>query len=87
MTKKQVLKKLEDGELDGYITGMDRSVDWTESLVAHIYRGEFDAPTEGLCAYSMDEDGYFSIFRNNIGRKGVCRICLKKLMKEINGKA
>lgn len=83
MKMTSVIKKLEHGELKGFITGMDRSVDYTEGLVAHIYRGTFDEPTEGLCAYSMDKDGYFSIFRNNVGRKGVCRICLKKLMKEL----
>lgn len=78
-----IIKKLHNCELNGYITGMNRSVTWTDSLVAHIYRGTFNEPENGLCKKSMDENGGYSIFRNNIGRKGICKICLRNLIKEL----
>ena len=72
-----------DCTLKGYITGMDRSKNWVDQLVAHIYAGSFNEPEYGLCKWSMTETGYFSIFRNNVGRKGICKICLKKLEKSL----
>lgn len=82
--QKQVIKKLTDGTLDGYITGIDRSKDGDfENLSTHIYRGTFSNPEEGLCKWSMNDDGGFSIWRNNVSRRGFCKICLRKLLSEL----
>lgn len=40
--KKEIERRLKDCNMEGFITGMDRSVEWTDSLVAHIYRGTFN---------------------------------------------
>jgi len=84
LQRAEIEQKLRDCTLEGYITGMDRSKDWLDSLSAHIYAGTFDAPEYGLCKRSMDSGGGFSIFRNNVGRKGICKICMRKLMRNLS---
>jgi hypothetical protein len=76
---------LECVQLDGFITGMDRSKDDSHKLnkVAHIYRGSFYEPGDGMCKRSMGKDGYYSIWRNNVGDKGICKICLRNVHKEL----
>ena len=67
---------------NGYILGLERSPNSENKHVSHIYRGTFQEPLEPLCpkGYNRDKDGY-SIWRNDIGL-GICRVCLKNLIKE-----
>lgn len=68
----------------GYVLGVDRST-WkdSEKLISHIYKGKYDELEEGMCKRASDKNGYFSIFRNNEGR-GICKICLRRTLKELN---
>lgn len=60
------------------ITGLGR--DYPHPRLAHIYKGTFDKPGDPLCRYGWNrEDGKaYSIWRNNVGRDGICKICAKK---------
>jgi len=74
----QIAVKLVKHELEGFITGLQRVHD--NPTVAHIYRGTFSEPAEGMCKRAPN-----SIFRNNFGEggfMGICMVCLKKVMKE-----
>lgn len=79
---REIEKALRDCDLDGYITGMDRSKEWVDNLVAHVYKGTFHNPKMGMCNRSMNENHGFSIFRNNVGRKGICKLCIRAVIKE-----
>jgi hypothetical protein len=70
-------------KMDGYIIGLDRSVEHFESRHSHIYKGTFSEPTRAMCKYGCDEDGGFSIFRNNPGI-GICKNCLRNTLKDLN---
>jgi hypothetical protein len=79
LKKEKIVRLLENGSLSGYIIGVDRK-SYRETLVSHIYKGSFENPEYGLCKWSMDKYGGFSIFRNIVGKKGICKLCLKKLL-------
>lgn len=60
-----------------YVVGQDRNDD---TVVAHLYRGTFDKPGKPMCARGWNRsDGHaYSIFRNNAGSSGVCKICSRR---------
>ena len=67
----------------GYITGLGR--DYPHPKKAHLYRGTFSDPIEPLCkkGWNRDNGESFSIWRNNVGKDGICLNCIKKARKEI----
>lgn len=60
-----------------YVTGLDRN---DQHLVAHLYRGSFNNVGSPMCVRGWNRcDGEgFSIFRNNVGSAGICKICLRR---------
>lgn len=69
---------------DGYITGISRrrvrrgSDGDVVYTVAHLYKGTFDDVGQPMCAHGYEEAGDISIWRNNVGPKGVCKVCLRR---------
>lgn len=62
----------------GYITGLGR--DYPHPARCHLYLGPFSDPGGPMCSYGWNRDGgtSFSIWRGNMGRKGICKICLRR---------
>jgi len=60
-----------------YVTGMDRN---DQHLVAHLYTGTFHDLGEPMCVRGWNRsDGIgYSIFRNNVGDAGICKVCLRR---------
>jgi len=66
-----------------YITGMARING--ESRVSHLFDGNFSDPGKALCMWAYDEYDEYSIFRGNVSRKGICRICKRRADKGLEG--
>ena len=57
-------------------------------MVTHLYKGSFSEPGFPMCNRGWQRKQYdkngkiddyeYSIFRNNISNKGICKICLKR---------
>lgn len=72
-----------------YITGVFRG-EGGQDKVTHLYAGTFANPGNPMCSRGWqrrwyDESGKlidweYSIFRNNISRKGICQVCLRRAM-------
>jgi hypothetical protein len=64
---------------EGYIPGRDRTDDGDQK-VTHLYHGDFSDPGLPMCkrGWNADLGGGYSIFRNCIGPKGICKVCLKR---------
>lgn len=74
----------------GMITGVNRGGSGRRKpRVAHLYQGNFSGPKDPLCHHGWTrggpEEGY-SIFRNNIGTEGICRLCIRNARKVILAK-
>jgi len=63
---------------DGYITGLGR--DYPHPRTAHLYKGTFSDPGDPMCARGWNRDGgtSYSIWRNNVGDGGICKICIRR---------
>lgn len=70
---------------EGYIAGLGRDHPYPER--AHLYKGTFADPGLPMCPYGWNRDGgsSYSIWRGNYGRKGVCKICLRRAEKGLDG--
>jgi len=68
----------------GYITGQDRNDD---KLVAHIYKGTVDEPGLPMCVrgWNRSDGERYSIFRNIVGDSGICKVCLRRAIKNLPG--
>lgn len=62
----------------GYITGLSREYKSLERLVAHLYKGDLSDPGNPMCKRGWNRDGGYSIWRNNVGEKGICKVCLRR---------
>lgn len=59
-----------------------------ENMVTHLYTGDFSNPGFPMCSRGwqrkwFDKDGKiedyeYSIFRNNVSRAGLCKVCLRR---------
>lgn len=69
----------------GYITGLGR--DYPAPKLAHLYEGTFDEPGNPMCVrgWNRDNGTSYSIWRNNMGERGVCLICLRRARKGLKG--
>lgn len=64
-----------------YITGVDRSSNWMYKAT-HLYDGDFQDPGKPLCKDGYNRNGWgYSIFRNNISKKGICKVCKERADK------
>ena len=70
---------------NGYITGQERSTD--KGQVTHLYKGTFANVGLPMCKRGWNRDGgtSYSIWRNNIGKGGLCKTCLKRALKGLEG--
>lgn len=67
----------------GFIPGLGR--DFPHPKKSHLYRGAFTNIGSPLCKKGWNRDGgdSYSIWRNNIGAKGICLDCIRNAEKEI----
>lgn len=61
---------------DGYISGLSRRRE--NPRIAHLYKGDFSDPGQPMCRNGYEKAGDFSIWRNNIGPDGICKVCLRR---------
>lgn len=68
-----------------YITGLNRAV--SNPQRAHLYDGSFGDPGKGMCrhAWNRDEGSGYSIFRGNLGPKGICKTCVRRAERGEDG--
>lgn len=64
---------------DGYIAGLGR--DTPHPPISHLYRGTMDNPGWPMChnGWNRDKGQSYSIWRNQIGEKGICKTCLNRI--------
>jgi hypothetical protein len=69
----------------GYIPAMDR-VDG-ENKTTHLYKGTFGDIGNPMCkhGWNRDDGTSYSVLRNNISNKGICKTCLKRAKQGLNG--
>ncbi len=67
----------------GYITGLGR--DYPHPPLAHLYRGDFQDPGLPMCARGWNRGNEYSIWRGNQGKKGVCKVCLRRARQGLTG--
>lgn len=69
---------------EGYITGLSRRRVWRDRsgevqyTVAHLFKGDFSDPGQPMCKRGYEADGTWSIWRGQIGPKGICSVCLRR---------
>ena len=64
---------------DGYISGLVRDPYETNKHVAHLYKGTVENPGDPMCKRGWNRGKFgYSIWRNNIGQGGLCKICLRR---------
>jgi len=70
---------------NGYIPGQDRDTD--RGQVTHLYKGTFGDLGLPMCkrGWNRDEGTSYSIWRNNIGKGGICKVCFKRALKGLEG--
>lgn len=72
-----------------YVTGLDRSTRWGghagDHIVSHLFDGTFGDPGKPLCRKAYDMDGGWSIWRGNVGSKGICKVCKRRADAGLNG--
>lgn len=73
--------------LDGYITGLGRDV--PAPRIAHLYKGDFAEPGDPMCRFGWNRDDgqSYSIWRGNVGRDGVCKVCMRRARAGLEGVA
>jgi len=64
----------------GYIAGLGR--DYPHPPLAHLYQGTFGDVEGPMCRYAANRDDgeSFSIWRGNVGKKGICKTCMKRAL-------
>ena len=70
---------------EGYITGQGR--EWPCIRRTHLYQGSFADIGLPMCrhGWNRDDGESFSIWRNNVGPKGICKTCMKRAEKSLPG--
>ena len=67
----------------GYVTGQNRTSE--DNCVTHLYKGTFDDPGLPMCKHGWNRTEGYSIWRGNIGRKGICKTCSKRAGQGLDG--
>jgi hypothetical protein len=70
---------------EGYILGLGR--DYPHPPISHLYEGTFSEPGYPMCRHGWNRDNgqTASIWRGNMGKYGVCEICLRRARKGLKG--
>lgn len=70
---------------DGYIVGLGRDNPYPK--LSHLYKGDFSDPGLPMCRHGWNRENgaAYSIWRGNIGMNGICKICLKRANKNLDG--
>lgn len=69
---------------DGYITGLSRRRVWrhrageVQYTVAHLYKGSYGDVGQPMCKLGYEKAGDISIWRGQVGPKGICSVCLRR---------
>jgi hypothetical protein len=69
---------------EGYITGLSRrrvtrdSKGEVQYTVSHLYKGTFAEIGQPMCKRGYEAEGDISIWRGNVGPKGLCSVCLRR---------
>lgn len=69
---------------EGFMPGLSRRRVWrgakgnVQYTVSHLYKGEFPEVGQPMCARGYEAEGDISIWRNNVGPKGICTVCLRR---------
>lgn len=69
---------------EGYMPGLSRRRVRADGkggvvyTVAHLYKGAFPEVGQPMCKNGYEAAGDISIWRNNIGPKGICKVCLRR---------
>lgn len=69
-----------------YVPGLERDPTAHKRFRSHLYDGDHSDPGKPLClrGYNRQEDGW-SIWRGNIGEKGICKTCKKRADLGLDG--
>lgn len=75
-----------------YVTGVFRGDDG-DKMVTHLYLGDFSNPGFPMCSRGWQRKFYdsegklkdyeYSIFRNNVSERGICKICLRRAESQL----
>jgi len=70
--------------IKGYIEGLDRN---DQHLVAHLYKGTMSNPGLPMCGrgWNRSDGSGYSIFRGNVGKAGICKICIRRALAGKDG--
>ena len=70
---------------DGYIMGLGR--DWPHPKISHLYKGTHNDPGNPMCLRGWNRDGNtgYSIWRGNMGKNGICKVCLRRARAGLDG--
>lgn len=63
---------------EGYISGLVRDPYDENNHVAHLYKGTIENPGDPMCRRGWNRPYGYSIWRNVIGYKGLCKVCLRR---------
>ena len=69
---------------DGYIIGLSRRRVWRDTngevqyTVSHLYKGTSSDVGQPMCRSGYEKAGDISIWRGNMGPKGICNVCLRR---------
>lgn len=66
-----------------YVTWVDRTDGW-DKRVTHLYKWDFQDPWLPMCKRWWNRWDSYSIFRNNISAKWICKICSRRADKNLN---
>lgn len=71
---------------EGYVLGVGRNPE-EMNQVTHLYKGTFDNPGLPMCVRGWNRNGgeSYSIWHNVISFKGVCKVCLRRAQKGLDG--
>lgn len=67
----------------GHISGLGR--DYPYPKLAHLYKGTFANPGLPMCRRGWNRGDSYSIWRNNEGENGICKICMRRALKGLDG--
>ena len=74
---------------EGFIVGLSRRRVWRDRTgevqytVSHLYKGTISAIGQPMCKRGYEEAGDISIWRGNVGPKGICSVCLRRARKDL----
>jgi hypothetical protein len=68
---------------DGYVEGLGR--DYPHPKRSHLYEGTYWDLGKAMCRNGYNRPGGYSIWRGNRGELGLCKTCLRRALKGLDG--